>query len=166
MIGTTTRPFGGYLTTKGGIARGTEFSADIKASSSTNFFTSYTFTNSDQRTPQVSGSRIIETLGIPKHQFTLVATQRIKDFWVNMDFVATSDYLAPIFSNSTFSSYVYRFKGNRKADLTAGHNFKMNGEKLNLRVFGTVENLFNYEYFENGFRTFGRTGRVGLSFGF
>lgn len=165
-IGTTTRPFGGYLTTKGGIARGAEFSADLKPHKTTSLFTSYTFTNSDQRTPQVSGSRIIDTLGIPKHQFTLVATQRIKDFWVNLDFVATSDYLVPIFSNATFSTYVYSFKGNRKADLTAGHNFKINGEKLTLRAFGTIENLFNYEYFENGFRTFGRTGRIGLSFGF
>ncbi|NJM52084.1 MAG: TonB-dependent receptor [Blastocatellia bacterium] len=85
---------------------------------------------------------------------------------MNLDFVATSDYLAPIFSNSTFSTYVYRFSGNRKADLTAGYTFKVNNEKLNLRLFGTVENLFDYEYFENGFRTFGRTGRVGLSFGF
>lgn len=165
-IGATARPFGGYLNTKGGIARGGEFSGDLKVTDSTQIFSSYTFTNSDQQAPQVSGSRIIETLGIPKHQFTLVATQRIKDFWVNMDFVATSDYLAPIFSNSTFSTYVYRFSGNRKADLTAGYTFKMNNEKLNLRLFGTVENLFDYEYFENGFRTFGRTGRVGLSFGF
>ncbi|MEK7724059.1 MAG: hypothetical protein AAB336_06920, partial [Acidobacteriota bacterium] len=165
-IGSTTRPFGGYLNTKGGIARGAEFSGDFKATNSTQIFTSYTFTNSDQFTPQVSGSGIIETLGIPKHQFTLVATQRIKDFWVNMDFVATSDYLAPIFSNSTFSTYLYRFSGNRKADLTAGYTFKMNNEKLNLRLFGTIENLFNYEYYENGFRTNGRTGRVGLSFGF
>ncbi len=165
-IGTTPRPFGGYLNTKGGIARGAEFSGDFKATASTNIFASYTFTNSDQLTPQVSGSRVFDTLGIPKHQFTLVATQRIKDFWVNLDFLATSDYLVPIFSNSTFSTYVYRFSGNRKADLTAGYTFKMNGERLNLRLFGTVENLFNYEYFENGFRTFGRTGRVGLSFGF
>jgi vitamin B12 transporter len=165
-IGTTTRPFGGYLNTKGGIARGTELSGDFKATDSTRIFTSYTFTNSDQLTPQVSGSKVFDTLGIPKHQFTLVATQRIKDFWVNFDFLATSDYLVPIFSNSTFSTYVYRFSGNRKADLTAGQTFKMNGEKLNIRLFGTIENLFNYEYFENGFRTFERTGRVGLSFGF
>lgn len=164
-IGSTTRPFGGYLTQKGGIARGAEFSGDFKLTGSTQIFSSYTFTNSDQREPQVSGSRIIETLGIPKHQFTLVATQRIKDFWVNLDFVATSDYLAPIFSNSTFSTYVYRFSGNRKADLTAGYTFRMKND-LSLRLFGTIENLFNYEYFENGFRTFGRTGRVGLSFGF
>lgn len=165
-IGTTSRPFGGYLNTKGGIARGAEFSANVKASDSTDVFASYTFTNSDQRLPQVSGSRIIETLGIPKHQFTLVATQRIKRFWANIDFLATSDYLAPIFSNSTFGTYVYRFKGNRKADLTAGYTFPFKQEKLNLRVYGTLENLFDNEYYENGFRTSGRTGRIGLNFGF
>src|SRR5262249_8074972 len=75
-IGTTDRPFGGYLNTKGGIARGAEFSGQVKASDSTDIFVSYTFTNSDQREPQVTGNPNIETLGIPKHQFTLVATQR------------------------------------------------------------------------------------------
>ena len=165
-IGTTPRPFGGYINTKGGIARGGEFSGRVRATSSTDVFASYTFTNSDQRVPQVSGSRIIETLGIPKHQFTLVATQRFKRAWINFDFLATSDYLAPIFSNQTFNSYVYRFRGNRKADLTAGYTFPINNEEMNLRVYGTIENLFDHEYYENGFRTFGRTGRIGLSFGF
>ncbi len=160
------RPFGGYLNTKGGIARGAEFSANFKATDSTDVFASYTFTNSDQRAPQVSGNRNIETLGIPKHQFTLVATQRIKRFWANIDFLATSDYLAPIFSNSTFATYIYRFKGNRKADLTAGYTFPFRQEKLNLRVYGTIENLFDYDYYENGFRTFGRTARIGMNFGF
>ena len=165
-VGSTTRPFGGYVNQKGGIARGAEFSGDFKLTNSTQIFTSYTFTNSDQQTPQVSGSKVYETLGIPKHQFTLVATQRIKNFWINMDFVATSDYLAPIFSNSTFDSYVYRFSGNRKADLTAGYTFKMNNDKQSIRLFGTIENLFAYEYFENGFQTNGRSARIGLSFGF
>ena len=165
-IGTTPRPFGGYINTKGGIARGGEFSGRVRATSSTDVFASYTFTNSDQRVPQVSGSRIIETLGIPKHQFTLVATQRFKRAWINFDFLATSDYLAPIFSNQTFNSYVYRFRGNRKADLTAGYTFPINNEEMNLRVYGTIENLFDHEYYENGFRTFGRNARIGLSFGF
>jgi iron complex outermembrane receptor protein len=157
---------GGYLNTKGGIARGGEFSAQIKATRSTDIFASYTFTNSDQREPQVPGSRIIETLGIPKHQFTLTATQRFKRAWVNFDFLAAGDYLAPIFSNTTFNNYVYRFDGNRRADLTAGYNFAFRKEKLNLRVFGTIENLFNYDYYENGFRTVGRTARGGLALSF
>jgi iron complex outermembrane receptor protein len=165
-IGSTTRPFGGYENQIGGIARGGEFSARIKAGPSTEIFTSYTFTNSDQRTPQVSGSGILKSLGIPDHQFTLVATQRFGRFWVNFDLLATSDYLAPIFSNSTFNSYVYSFAGNRKADLTAGYTFRLKKDSVGLRLFGTIENLFDHEYYENGFKTAGATARVGLSFGF
>jgi len=158
--------FFGYLNTKGGIARGAEFSGTFKPTRSTDVFSSYTFTNSDQRTPQVSGTGVIDTLGIPKHQFTMVATQRIKRFWVNADLLATSDYLAPIYSNSSFNTYLFRFGGNRRVDLTAGYTFPISKDKFNLRIFGTVENLFDQDYFENGFRTVPRNGRVGVSFGF
>lgn len=166
-IGTTTRPFGGYENRKGGTARGVELSLKANPRNSFDLFASYTFTNSDQLTPQVAGSGITRTLGVPDHQFTLVATQRFKRFWVNLDFLATSVYLAPIFDTNafTFRSYVYRFKGTRRADLTAGYTFGIrNG--LSLRMFGTIENVLDYEYFENGFRTAGANGRIGLSLGF
>lgn len=162
VIPNTPRPFGGYLNTKGGIARGGEFSGDVRVSDSTDVFASYTFTNSDQRVSQVPTVGIIETLGIPKHQFTLVATQRFKRAWVNFDFLAASSYLAPL----GFPTRVFRFDGNRRADLTGGYNIPLNGERFNLRVFGTIENLFGDDYYENGFRTFDRNGRIGLSFGF
>jgi len=162
VIPNTPRPFGGYLNTKGGIARGGEFSGQLRATDSTDVFASYTFTNSDQRVPQVPAARIIETLGIPKHQFTLVATQRFRRAWVNFDFLASSSYLAPI----GFPTRVFRFDGNRRADLTGGYNIPLKGERFNLRVFGTIENLFGDDYYENGFRTFDRNGRIGLSFGF
>jgi vitamin B12 transporter len=167
-IGTTSRPFGGYLNTKGGIARGAEFSGKVRATDSTDVFASYTFTNSDQRVPQVTGNPNVSTLGIPEHQFTLVATQRFRRAWVNFDFLATGSYLAPIFdtNNFSFQTYVYRFKGSRKADLTGGYTFAFRNEALTLRVYGSIENLFDHEYFENGFQTFKRTGKLGLSFGF
>lgn len=165
-VGTTPRPFGGYMNQKGGIARGGEFSGSVKPSNSTDLFASYSHTKSLQRQPQVSGSGVVSTLGIPEHQFTLVATQRFRRAWVNLDLLVSSSYLAPIFSNSTFNTYVYRFEGNRRGDLTAGYTFKLGGERFDLRLFGTIENLFNNEYFENGFRTAGRNGRIGLSFGF
>ena len=161
-IGTTIRPFGGYFNTKGGIARGGEFSGDVRVSDSTDVFASYTFTNSDQNVPQAANTGIIQTLGIPKHQFTLVATQRFKRAWVNFDFLAASSYLAPL----GFPARVFRFDGNRRADLTGGYNVPLKGERFNLRVFGTIENLLGDDYYENGFRTFDRNGRVGLSFGF
>jgi vitamin B12 transporter len=164
-VGTTPRPFGGYVNQKGGIARGAEFSATIRPTTSTDIFASYTFTNSDQHEPQVTGSGVTETLGIPKHQFTLVATQRIKRFWASFDLLVASDYLAPIFSNETFNSYVFCFRGNRRGDVTAGYTFNL-GRDRGLRVFGTIENVFGDRYFENGFRTPGRNGRVGVSFNF
>ena len=160
---------GGYFNTKGGISRGAEFSADIKPSGSTGIFTSYTFTNSDQQIPQVSTSGILQTLGVPVHQFTLVATQRFGEgFSINFDFLATSDYLAPIFdtNNLTFKTYVYRFKGNRKGDLTARYEFPTFEERLRFVVFGTIENVFDNDYYENGFRTFGRTARIGFGVNF
>ncbi len=155
-------------------SRGAEFSGQVKVTNSTDVFASYTFTNSDVRNsrrltflpPATIVSQDRKSFGIPDHQFTLVATQRFKRAWVNFDFLATSNYLAPIFSNSTFNTYVYRFSGNRRADLTAGYTVLMNKDKLNLRLFGTIENLFDNEYYENGFRTVGRNGRVGLAFGF
>lgn len=165
-IGSTPRPFGGYENQPGGISRGVEFSGSIKATTSSDIFASYTFANSDNLGVRVAGTGVVETLGIPKHQFTLSATQRIKRFWVNADVLVASDYLAPIFSNSTFSTYLYRFGGNRRVDLTAGHTFPINKDRFSLRVFGTIENLFDHEYFENGFRTVPRNGRIGVSFGF
>ena len=166
-IGTTARPFGGYFNTKGGVSRGAEFSGDFKITNTTSLFTSYTYTNSDQLNPQVAGSRITRTLGVPDHQFSFVATQYIgKRFFVNADFVASSDYLAPIFSGSIFQTRIYSFKGNRKADVTASYEIPSFNEKLKWRFFGTIENLFAYEYFENGFQTAGRTGKVGLSLSF
>lgn len=165
-IGPTIRPFGGYENQSGGISRGAEFTATLRPARSTELFSSYSFTNSDRLGTRVAGSGIAETLGVPKHRFTLVATQRFSRFWINTDVLTTSSYLGPIFSNTSFSSYVYRFGGNRRVDLTAGYNFPLRSERLSLRVFATVENLLDHDYFENGFRTVPRNGRVGVSFGF
>lgn len=165
---TTFGRFGGYVNTKGGIARGAELSGEIRPTKSTDIFASYTYTNSDQRVPQVTGTRFLNTLGVPESQFTAVVTQRIKRFWVTFDLLATSSYLAPIFDTNNFfyKTYIFRFEGNRRGDLTAGYTFPINKGKLNLRVFGTIENLFGNEYYENGFKTAGRTARVGVNFGF
>lgn len=154
-------------------SRGIELSGTIRPTRSTDIFASYTFTNGDIRnfsrpTFPVGplSSRDRKVFGVPDHQFTLVATKRFDKLWINVDLLATSSYLAPIFSNSTFSSYTYRFNGNRKADVTAGYTFGLKKETMKLRLYGTIENVFDNEYFENGFQTFGRTARLGLTLGF
>jgi iron complex outermembrane receptor protein len=166
-IGSTQRTSGGYLNTKGGIARGGEFSSEFRPFSTTNIFASYTFTNSDQRQPQVAGSGIRQTLGVPVHQFSFVVNQRIaRRLNLNFDFAATSNYLAPIFSNQTFQTRIYRFEGQRRGDLTASYEIPTGNDKRRVRLFGTIENIFNQDYYENGFRTARTTARGGLQLSF
>ena len=165
-IGSTPRPFGGYENQDGGIARGAEFSIRARPHRTSDLFASYTYTNSDQRSSQVTGSGIIRSLAIADHQFTVVATQRFDRFWVNFDLLVSSSYLAPLFSSTMSTTYVYRFGGNRRGDITGGYTFAFRAEKMTLRLYGTVENVFDHEYYENGFRTSGRTARLGTTFAF
>jgi vitamin B12 transporter len=156
--------FGGFRNTNGGIARGVELSTNATPTRALNVSAAYTYTKALQRTPQLPG--VLRSLVIPDHQFSLVATQRFgRRFLVNFDFVASSDYLAPIFDPVTFASRAYRFRGLAKADLGASYTLPLN-ESRSLRFFGYVDNLFDREYFESGFLTPGRTGRAGATFVF
>jgi vitamin B12 transporter len=156
--------FGGYLNTGGGLARGVELSGQLAPTRTTELFASYTYTNSDHRRPLVEN--ILRTFGTPAHQFTLVATQRLgRRAFVNFDLAASGDYLAPLFDNRTFSTRAFRFGGHLKADVTASYAWPL-AESRTLRLFGKVENLFDRDYFENGFRTPGVTGRAGAALNF
>lgn len=160
LITPATDPFGrffGFLNTGGGLARGLELSATAAPTGKLDIFTSYTYTNSDERIPHAAGLR---SFVIPDHQFSLVATQRIgRRVLVNFDFVASSSYLVPLFPR------IYRFDGLVKADLGASYTLPLEGARA-MRFYGKVENLFDQRYFEGGFRTPGRAGVGGASFSF
>ena len=168
LINSATDPFGrfgGYVNTNGGIARGVELSMTATPIRTLNLSAAYTYTKSLQRTPQVPGT--LRSLVIPDHQFSFVATQRFgRRFLVNLDLSASSDYLGTIFNQVTFGSRPYRFDGIAKADLGASYTLPLAGESRSLRFFGYVDNLFDREYFESGFRTPGRVGRAGAMFVF
>jgi vitamin B12 transporter len=156
--------FGGYLNTKGGLARGVETSVVAAPTSSTDLFVSYTYTNADQRVPLVED--VITSFAAPSHQVSIVATQRIgARFDVTFDFVGTSDSLAPVYDPSIFRSRAYRFGGMRKGDLSAAYVIPLDDSRR-VRVFGKIENVFDRNYFENGFRTPGALATVGLQFDF
>src|SRR6266498_493093 len=167
LINPATDPFGrfgGYRNTNGGIARGVELSMTATPTRTLNLSAAYTYTKAQQRTPQVPGT--VRSLVIPNHQFSLVATQRFGHrFLINFDLSASSDYLAAIFNPLTFASRAYRFRGLAKADLGASYTLPLK-ESRSLRFFGYVDNLFDREYFESGFRTLGRVGRAGAMFVF
>jgi iron complex outermembrane receptor protein len=167
LIDPVTDPFGrlgGYVNTNGGIARGLELSLTATPVRSLTLEAAYTYTKSLQRRPQLAG--VLRSLGIPDHQFSLVATQRFgRRILINFDLATSSDYLAPVLDPITFGSRAYRFRGFAKADLGGSYTLPV-GESRSLRFFGYVDNLFDREYFESGFRTSGRTGRAGASFTF
>ncbi|HZB45043.1 MAG TPA: TonB-dependent receptor, partial [Pyrinomonadaceae bacterium] len=153
-----------YRNAGGGLARGVELSVEAAPTATTDLFASYTHTNSDQRTPQTGG--IISTFVVPDHQFSAVLTQRLgQRFSLNFDLAASSTHLAPVFDPVTFTSRVYRFDGLLKADLGASYRLPLD-EARSLRLFALVENLFDRDYYEGGFRTPGVGARAGAAFSF
>ncbi len=163
-VSTFGRIFGGFLNRRGGLARGAELSLTAVPWRTLDLAVAYTYTNADQRTPVIGD--VIRSFAIPDHQFSLVATQRIgRRLLVNFDLTAASEYLAPVFDPGTFASRVYRFDGPIKADLGASYTLPLTDAR-SVRFFGKLDNLFEREYFENGFRTPRRTGVAGAALSF
>jgi vitamin B12 transporter len=158
------RIFGGYLNLGGGLARGVELSAEISPAPSTSLFASYTYTNADQRSPNAAGRLAVP--GVSDHLFTLVATQRVgRRIDVTFDLSAVSDY-SPSFPTPSFDmDSLYVFDGYVKADLVAGYTLPID-ERLSLRLYGKVENIFDRSYTESGFRAPGAFFIGGAAFRF
>jgi vitamin B12 transporter len=151
--------FGGYRNTGGGLARGLELAASTKPYRTLDLSVSYTFTNAVNRVPS-SVPNFLRTFVQPRHTFTLLAAQQItRRLDVIFDMFAYGSYFFP------FSSRAFKFSGPVKADLGASYTMPM-GDRVSMRFYGKVENIFDREYFESGFRTPGAvfTGGMGLRF--
>src|SRR5215475_13107556 len=157
------RILGGYLNLGGGLARGVELSAEISPAPSTNLFASYTYTNADQRSPNAAGR--LAAPDVSDHLFTLVATQRVgRRVDVTFDLSAVSNY-SPSFPSPSFDTLFYVFDGYVKADLVAGYTLPID-DRLSLRIYGKVENVFDRAYTESGFRAPGAYFIGGAAFRF
>ena len=126
---------------------------------------SYTTRTATSARAAVAG--VLRAFAVPDHQFTLVATQRIgRRVAVNFDLVAVKRL--PRARSSTrrrsptapTASTAYA-----RADLTASYTLPLD-ESRRLRFFGKVENVFDRDYYENGFRTPGVQGRAGAALHF
>jgi vitamin B12 transporter len=151
--------FGGYFNTGGGLSRGVELAVNTKPYRTLDLSASYTFTNAVNRVPS-SVPNFLRTFAQPRHTFTLFAAQQItRRLDVVFDMFAYGSYFFP------FSSRAFKFDGPVKADLGASYTVPMN-DRVSMRFYGKVENIFDREYFESGFRTPGAvfTGGMGLRF--
>ncbi|HEX4998135.1 MAG TPA: TonB-dependent receptor, partial [Terriglobia bacterium] len=81
-------PFGrfdGYANGGGGIARGAEFSARFAPAARTRVETSYTFTNSESKSPTITGTNYTDVLGVSRHKFSAAVTQTVGRLTVAYD---------------------------------------------------------------------------------
>jgi hypothetical protein len=124
---------------------------------------SYTYTSAVNRQP-VDG--VWPTYLVPTNMFTLLATERIGPrLTVTFDLVASDSYLYPVYDPVTFADVPFRFAGQKLAGAAVNYRIPLS-DKRAVRLFGKVDNVFDRNYFESGFRTPPILGLGGLQFEF
>jgi outer membrane receptor protein involved in Fe transport len=148
----------GYINLPGGLARGVESFLEAALFRGTDVRASYTYTNSDRFVPSLG---LQPQFVIPKHLLGLTLNQHYRSFLFSFDVNRTGAYIAPV----GFPTVTLTFKGYTKADAFVSYERALN-DRVTLILFGGAENVFADEYFENGFRAPGATGRGGINFRF
>lgn len=157
------RPSGGYYNRPGGISRGLETYMEAALLRGMKLRAAYTYTNSDRF---ITSGGLEPEFVIPAHLLSLNVSQRYRAVLINFDLNRTGSYIAPVFeSDFPFRTANLRFNGYTKADLFAAYERALN-ERVTFILFGGADNLFDVEYFENGFRAPGLVGRGGINFRF
>lgn len=144
-------PFGrffGYRNSAGGgISRGVELSTQFSLSSKTSVSMSYTFVNSEQRTPSI-GTTFFDSLRTARHIYSLTGTQ-----WFTSRLSATVDYYAigdQLDSPFGAGGRIMQFPGPKKVDLVVNYKLPLK-DNYTLDIYGKAENLTNRRYTDNGF---------------
>lgn len=152
--------FSGFVNRPGGLSRGVETYLNASPVKGMDLAASYTFTNSDR---SVVSQGLQPEYVIPKHLLGLTLRQRYRSLLFSLDVNRTGSYIAPVFENSfPFRMAELRFSGYTKADVFASYETRRN-ERLVVVLFGGVENVFDREYYENGFLAPGVVGRGGIT---
>ncbi|MEX2263893.1 MAG: TonB-dependent receptor [Bryobacteraceae bacterium] len=163
FLNPSTDPFrrsSGYINTGGGIARGVELSVEATPVRGSRVRASYTYANSDQRRSTARDNDFFSAPLISNHQFNATVVQRLTSrLDAALDVSLVSEYAA------LFSSRVFLFNGPKTVDLALHYAVPVSDAKR-LTLFVKINNLFDYAYLENGFRSPGiwGTGGIGLRF--
>jgi vitamin B12 transporter len=155
-------PFGrasGYRSADGRTARGVELSARVQPHPTLRANIAYTFADA----PPPAGNRdgLPRAAAVSAHQFSAHLQQRGGQLQVSFELEAAGDHYVTLFDPVSFGARAYRFEGLVKADLAA--TYTLSRGLAGVRVFGSLDNLFDRAYFVQGFRAPGRVGRGGLA---
>jgi vitamin B12 transporter len=152
--------FGGFENRPGGLSRGLETYFNTAPVKGMDLRASYTFTNSDRA---LAAQGLQPEYVIPEHLFGLTLSQRYRSLLFSFDLNRTGSYISQVFENNfPFRMAELTFSGYMKADVFVSYE-KRQGERVTWVLFGGVENLFNQEYFENGFLAPKAVGRGGVT---
>jgi outer membrane receptor protein involved in Fe transport len=155
--------FSGFENRPGGLSRGVETYFNTAPVKGMDLRASYTFTNSDRA---LTSQGLLPEYVIPEHLFGLTLSQRYRSLLFNFDLNHTGSHIAPVFENNfPFRMAELTFAGYTKADVFVSYE-RRQSERVTLVLFGGVENLFNREYFENGFLAPKALGRGGVTIKF
>jgi iron complex outermembrane receptor protein len=161
-----TDPFGryyGYLNQSGGLSRGVETSVSAAVTHSVYLRGSYTYASAVNRQP-VDG--VWTTYLVPANMYTLLATDRVTPrLTVTFNVVASDSYLYPVYDPVTFADVPFRYAGQKLAGVAVNYRIPLSDTRA-VRFFGDVNNVFNQNYFEGGFRTPPILGLGGMQFEF
>lgn len=162
--------FGGFVNTSGGLSRGVEVSTAVSPLRSLDVRGTYTFVGSDTRLPStvvlaggstIAGGQSYRATAIPRHTFSLQATQRIGRLTLAFDVLAQSEHDAQLFESVYFSSRRFTFDGYGRANVVANYAIPVT-DRVTLTLFGRVENFTDTEILENGVRAPGATAFGGV----
>ena len=154
-------PFGrffGYANGGGGSARGVELSTHLSPTRHTQAQISYTYTNSDSKTPTF-GNDYFKILSLAPHTLALSLTQ-----WMSPRFHATFDVFTKSHYDLTLfgaANRLFEFDGATKANLVVGYEIPA-GNRRGVELYGKVENLFDTRPYEDGFIGPGRWAIAGV----
>ena len=167
-INPDTDPYGrfvGYLNGDGGRSRGIEIGGQIRPSSTLSLSTSYTFADSvTDRDVVVPG--VFRSMGIARHAFSLTAVQQIgARLTVHGVLVATGERYGTQY-DANFNPRAYAYPGFATLNLGAAYTLPLAQGARSLRVFGRLENAFDREYYDLGWRAPGGVFTAGAAFSF
>lgn len=152
--------FSGFENRPGGLSRGVETYLNASPVKGMDLGASYTFTNSDR---SLASQGLQPEYVIPKHLLGVTLRQRYRSLLFNVDVNRTGSYIAPVFENGfPFRMAELTFSGYTKADVFASYETRRS-ERVVILLFGGVENVFDREYYENGFLAPGVVGRGGIT---
>ena len=152
----------GYRAADGRNAQGLELSARIQPSSGFQASIAYTFADADA--PLGNRDGLPRAAALAAHQFSALVIQRIRRLQLAFDVEAAGNHYVTLFDPVSFGARAHEFDGLLKADLSA--SYRLSQGRASVRLFGSLDNVFNHSYFVQGFRTAGRTGRGGLAVAF